>query len=266
MRFRMTSACLLPVVLAFSAALQAESFSRKVDPWVLQKSSAGTAEFLVMLRTQGDLRGARALSSKTERSAFVMDALRSVAEQSQKPLLDLLASRGVPHRSYWVANMIWVRGDRSLVEELAAREDVFHIYANPSVRLDGPVASSPAGPVPTSPDAIEWGVAKVHAPEAWALGFTGEGIVVGGQDTGYEWDHRRDQEQVPGLAGPRLQPQLQLARFDPLRRRLLRPRLSRAVRRPLPRHAHDGHDGRRRRRLQPDRRRARGRSGSAAAT
>ncbi len=65
----------------------------------------------------------------------------------------------------------------------------------------------------------------------------------------------RDQEQVPGLAGPRIQPQLQLARFDPLRRRLLRPGLPRAVRRPLPRHAHDGHDGRRRRRLQPDRRR-----------
>ena len=58
MRFRMTSACLLPVVLAFASALQAESFSRKVDPWVLQKSAAGPAEFLVMLRTQGDLRGA----------------------------------------------------------------------------------------------------------------------------------------------------------------------------------------------------------------
>jgi len=201
MRFRMTSACLFPVVLAFSSALQGESFSPKVDPWVLQKSGAGTAEFLVMLRTQGDLRGARALSSKTERSAFVMDALRSVAERSQRPLLDLLSSRGVPHRSYWVANMIWVRGDRSLVEELAARDDVFHIYANPSVRLDGPVASSPAGPVPSSPDAIEWGVAKVHAPEAWALGFTGEGIVVGGQDTGYEWDHAAIKNKYRGWLG-----------------------------------------------------------------
>ena len=68
MRFRMAPSCLLPVVLTFSAALQAESFSRKVDPWVLQKSSAGTAEFLVMLRTQGDLRGAHALSSKAERA------------------------------------------------------------------------------------------------------------------------------------------------------------------------------------------------------
>ena len=70
MRFWMTSARVIPVVLVFASALQAESFSRKVDPWVLQKSAAGPAEFLVMLRTQGDLRGASALSAKAERGAF----------------------------------------------------------------------------------------------------------------------------------------------------------------------------------------------------
>ena len=96
--------------------------------------------------------------------------------------------------------MIWVRGDRSLVEELAAREDVFHIYANPSVRFDGPVASSPAGPVPSSPDAIEWGVAKVHAPEAWALGFTGRGHRRRRPGHRLRVGPPRDQEQVPGLA------------------------------------------------------------------
>src|ERR1700752_3404327 len=126
MRFRTTPAMLPVVLLAFSAALSAETLSQKVDPWVLEKSASGPAEFLVMLRSQGDLRGARALTSRSERGAFVMDTLRSVAERSQRPLLDLLAERGVPHRAYWVANMIWVRGDRSLVEELAAREDVFH--------------------------------------------------------------------------------------------------------------------------------------------
>ncbi len=200
MRFRMTPA-LLTVVLAFASALHAETLAQKVDPWVLEKSAAGTAEFLVMLRAQGDLRGARALASKGERGAFVMDTLRAVAESSQRPLLDLLAERGAPHRAYWVANMIWVRGDRRLVEELAAREDVFHVYANPRVRLDGPVATSPAGPVPSSPDAIEWGVMKVHAPEAWAMGFTGEGIVIGGQDTGYEWDHPALKNKYRGWLG-----------------------------------------------------------------
>ncbi len=201
MRFRMTPARLFPVVLVFSAVLHAETLSQKVDAWVLEKSAAGSAEFLVMLRAQGDLRGASALTAKAERGAFVMDSLRSLAAGTQKPLLDLLAERGIPHRSYWVANMIWVRGDRSLVEELAARDDVFHIYANPRVRFQGPVASSPAGALPDSPDEIEWGVAKVHAPEVWALGYSGEGIVVGGQDTGYDWEHPAIKQQYRGWLG-----------------------------------------------------------------
>lgn len=36
---------------------------------------------------------------------------------------------------------------------------------------------------------IEWGVAKIRAPEVWAAGFTGKGIVVAGADTGYDWRH-----------------------------------------------------------------------------
>ena len=218
MRFRMTSACLLPVVLAYSAALQAESFSRKVDPWVLQKSSAGTAEFLVMLRTQGDLRGARALSSKTERSAFVMDALRSVAEHSQKPLLDLLASRGVPHRSYWVANMIWVRGDRSLVEELAPRDDV-RAPLRQSLRAPPRTGGSAGGPGPSRPTPSSGASPRSARRRSGRAGFTGQGVVVGGQDTGYDWDHPALKSKYRGWNGATRRPQLQLARRDPHRRR-----------------------------------------------
>jgi serine protease AprX len=198
---RMTLVCSILLSLVFSAAADGESLAQKVDPWVLEKSATGQAEFLVMLREQGDLRGARGLSSKTDKSAFVMDVLRSTAERSQKPLLDLLAERGAAHRSYWVANMIRVRGDRRLIEELASREDVFHIYANPKVRFDGPVASRPPPSAPDLPDTIEWGVAKVNAPEVWALGYTGQGIVVGGQDTGYDWQHPAIQGRYRGWNG-----------------------------------------------------------------
>ena len=133
--------------------------------------------------------------------ALVFDLFDAVMSGDVKKALDLLAERRIPHRAYWIANMIRVRGDRRLVEELAEREDVFHIYANPRVRLDGPVASSPAGPFPSSPDAIEWGVNKVRAPQAWALGFTGEGIVVGGQDTGYAWEHPAIENKYRGWNG-----------------------------------------------------------------
>ena len=185
MRLRALFVCCLALALATGAAI-AQDLRQKVDPWVIEKSSQGPTEFLVMLREQADLRGARTLPTKTQKSAFVADALSSMAARVQAPLLALLDARGVEHRSYWVANMIWVRGDRNLVEELAGRDDVFHVYANPWVALRGPVDRKPA---PEAPDAIEWGVAKVRAPAVWALGYTGQGIVVAGADTGYQWDH-----------------------------------------------------------------------------
>ncbi len=201
MRFRTTLVCSLALALALAAAVDAETLAQKVDPWVLEKASGGDAEFLVMLRDQADLRGAQSLAARTEKGAFVADTLRAHAEATQASLLRFLAERAAPHRAFWVANMVQVRGDRALVEAIAAREDVFHVYANPSVRFDGPVAQHAAGAVPDVPDAIEWGVAKVHAPEVWALGYTGQGVVVGGQDTGYDWDHPALKSKYRGWLG-----------------------------------------------------------------
>ncbi|HWZ85233.1 MAG TPA: S8 family serine peptidase [Thermoanaerobaculia bacterium] len=187
MRFRIAPA-LCFALSAAAAITAAQDLGRKVDPWVLDTASRGETEFLVMLRDQADLRGARGLPTKTEKGAFVADALAAEAAQAQSPILALLESRGAAHRAYWVANLIWVRGGLRLVEELAARDDVFHVYANPTVRLDGPLDPRPAAR-PSSPDTIEWNITKVHAPDVWALGYTGQGVVVAGEDTGYQWDH-----------------------------------------------------------------------------
>ena len=135
-----------------------------------------------MLREQADLRGAASLRARAEKGAFVQNALQATAERSQVPLRALLAARGAAHRAYWIANMIWVRGDASLVAELAARDDVFHVYANPSVRLSDPADRASGSPEVVQ--GIEWNISKVHAPAVWALGFTGQGIVSGGQDPG----------------------------------------------------------------------------------
>jgi uncharacterized repeat protein (TIGR01451 family) len=187
MRRTLVGCVVLGLALGASFA-QASDWHGKVDPWVLDMAARGDTEFLVQLREQADLRGASALSAKSEKGAFVRDALESIAERTQAPLRRLLASRGVEHRAFWVANMIWVRGSARLVEELAAREDVFHIYANPRVHLDAPVqrGNSEQASVPTG---IEWNITKVHAPDVWALGYTGQGAVVAGEDTGYQWDH-----------------------------------------------------------------------------
>ena len=164
----------------------------KVDPWVLETADTGKTEFLVFLSEQANLGEAARLPNKTEKGKHVYAALTATAERTQAPLLRELKHRGLEYRPFWIANMIWVRGNMADVQALALRRDVAHIYANPAVHVDGPIADPAyaAGPqAAAQPDAIEWNIAKVHAPEVWAKTYTGQGVVIGGQDTGYQWDH-----------------------------------------------------------------------------
>src|SRR5690606_33582570 len=52
-----------------------------------------------------------------------------------------------------------------------------------------------------APLAIEWGVNKVRAPLVWAAGFTGQGIVIAGQDTGIRWTHNAIKAKYRGWNG-----------------------------------------------------------------
>ncbi len=186
----MTKRLVLAVlVITMVAATPAIAFDwrDKVDPWVLAKGRTGTTEFLVMLTEQADLTPARDLATKQAKGAFVVDALRAVAERSQAPVLAELRARGVAHRSYWVANMIWVAGGLDAVQAMAERNDVLRVHANPEVRLQERVAYG--DDAVAAPKAVEWNITKVKADQVWAAGVTGLGAVVAGQDTGYMWNH-----------------------------------------------------------------------------
>jgi serine protease AprX len=159
----------------------------KVDPWVVTADRPQPTEFLVFLEEQADLSRAADLPTREAKGAFVFHTLSELAKRTQQPILDELASRGVDFRPYWVANMIWVRGGLDTVRAMAERPDVAHIYANPAVRADTLPPAATEGP--HSPDSVEWNIAHVNADDVWALGVTGSGAVVAGQDTGYLWNH-----------------------------------------------------------------------------
>ncbi|MCU0294298.1 MAG: S8 family serine peptidase, partial [Thermoanaerobaculaceae bacterium] len=174
--------------IAQEAPATGETWQAKVDPWVLDTASAGTTEFLVFLAEQADLSQASELATKDEKGELVVRTLQQTAERTQGPVLEALARLGAEWRPYWIANMIWVRGSQAVVRAMAERSDVARVSANPEVPL-------PAQPLyvlpeePDTPNAVEWNITKTGAPSVWALGFKGQGIVVGGQDTGYDWDH-----------------------------------------------------------------------------
>lgn len=191
------------VIVSAVRAPQAVSpalWQNKVDPDVLVQASNGETEFIIFLDEQADLSGAAALQTKQEKGQYVFEQLRKIAGQTQKPVLDELALTGVEHQPYWIANMIWVRGNIDLIQSMAQRDDVRHIYANPRVRLELPVNEAP-DITPDALDAIEWNVNQVHADEVWARGYSGQGVVIGGQDTGYEWFHPALKEHYRGWDG-----------------------------------------------------------------
>src|SRR5690625_442633 len=37
--------------------------------------------------------------------------------------------------------------------------------------------------------ALPWGLEKISAADVWADGIDGQGVVIAGADTGYQWDH-----------------------------------------------------------------------------
>ena len=171
----------------------------KVDPWVLESGRSHETEFLLFLDEQADLGAAEELLTKDEKGTFVVRSLIEVAKRSQEPLLRELSARGVDHRPFWVANMIWVRGGLDTVQAMAERADVAHVYANPEVRVDTlPVAP---GEGLASPETVEWNIALVNADDVWNAGVTGTGAVVAGQDTGYLWDHAALVNQYRGGPG-----------------------------------------------------------------
>ncbi len=158
-----------------------------IHPMVLAQTADGArTDFFVVLGEQADLSPAADLPTKQDKGRFVVEALRRTADASQAEIRALLDARGVAFRSFYIVNAILVTGDGALVEELAARPEVDRIEANPEISNPLP---EPTGDRADAPQGIEWNVAKIGAPDAWALGFTGQGIVVGGADTGIDWDH-----------------------------------------------------------------------------
>ena len=125
-------------------------------------------------------------------------ALTSIAERTQKPVIAELKRLGVDYRPFWVANMIWVRAGLTTVQLLAQRPDVARLFANPHIALDAPVEVL----APTSEtEGVGWNIDLVGAPQVWGEGYTGQGVVIGGQDTGYAWDHPALKNQYRGWDG-----------------------------------------------------------------
>jgi serine protease AprX len=188
-RIRHNADVLVSFLLA-AALTPGASASQGIDPRIFANRPPGErASFLVVFREQADLAGAAAVHDRLDRRRSVYEALAAQAEASQGPLGERLREAGIPFRSHFLVNMIEVEADEAVARQLAMRADVARIAPNFGAPLSRPEPRAVAPRSSPVVSAVEPNIAMVGAPELWALGYTGQGVVLGLADTGFEWDH-----------------------------------------------------------------------------
>ena len=162
------------------------AWQSKVTPSVfeaLQRQS--TTEILVVMRAQGDLSTVNPQATKEEKGEKVVNILRGVAGRSQVDIKQFLTTKNVDFQAFWLVNALHLTTDLTLLKNLAERSDVLEITNNPKSKLSLPPQNSnynlPENLIKT------WGITRIGADSVWSLGYRGQGVVVGGADTGYDW-------------------------------------------------------------------------------
>lgn len=167
----------------------ARSTSAKIDPQLSGRLDAlpGGADVSVILSlpAQADLSHLESvpLASRASRLQNVVRTLQAQAEKDQRPLiehLEKLRERGLVKevQPLWIANAVAVTASPEIIHSLAARPDVALITENTPIVLAPSVDAEAAAPTAN--------IASTGAPQLWALGFRGQGIVVANLDSGVD--------------------------------------------------------------------------------
>ncbi len=189
------------LLVAGPLAAQTALIPEKVDSnlWVKVKTG-GHSEFLVILAEQADVRAAARFRSKADKGRYVYETLLETAERTQTPVREVLRRAGAPVQSFWIVNAVWSVGSADLILRLADMPEVARVEDNPVWHL-----SLPPQPEITATQRLltpmSWGLSKINADDVWNMGYTGTGVVVGGHDTGYEWQHPALKEKYRGWDG-----------------------------------------------------------------
>ncbi len=192
----------IPVFLIFVAGLACSflffSSPQNISPELLAKAERGGEHpFIVLMKRQADLSDLQQVHGKEKKGEMAFERLRLAANEGQAAIRQLLDERRKAYRAFWAVSALALKGDLQLIEELAARADVAYVFDDPQVVVEEPLIAAGA----RNPEDLPWGLTMIGADQVWAMGITGEGVVVGGQDTGVDWEHPAIKSQYRGWNG-----------------------------------------------------------------
>ena len=176
----------LTLLLLIAASAQGQLWKEKVGH-SLQAAMATSSplDVMIVLEEQPQV-STDHLTTKEEKANYTYELLSRTAERSQADLWLLLDQYGADYHTYSVVNSISTRLMPAVIIEIAERADVRKVIHDPWFELDLPTGRSSA--IDYRMADTTYGVQMIGAPALWDQGYKGQGITIGGQDTGYAWD------------------------------------------------------------------------------
>ena len=141
-----------------------------------------------------------------QRSQAVIEGLEAHAAASQQGFLAAaraLQAQGQVGKitSLWIFNGISIEADASAIQALARRPEVALIRPDPDPsfkivpsddglsRFAAATTQAPAAPLAPQTSYVQPNIVLTNAPQMWAAGFTGQGVVIASLDTGVDGTH-----------------------------------------------------------------------------
>lgn len=179
----------MAILLCFTGyKISAQHTHSKVADNIFNSSINGMYDYIVVLKNQADVSSARDIHGKENKASYVFQKLKDQSDKSQKNIVNYCKQNNLKYQSFYLINALQIYSPIEDVLYLASLDEVRFIYNNSPMRmLDGEMDRSQ--PSVVSRDVIpEWGIRMIKADSVWRLGYNGQGVVVGGQDTGYSWE------------------------------------------------------------------------------
>ncbi len=155
-------------------------------------------DVLVRLQDSANLSGVEKIENRTQRIREVYNRLVRFADKNQKPIIEMLKNEGVEYKAFYIDNIIHIpKASDSLVARINNHPSVRTTFQNKTFKLVTPQLDLATK---LMADFFDSNISIVKADKVWSdLNIRGEGIVIAGQDTGYDWQHPALKNQYRGF-------------------------------------------------------------------
>jgi PKD repeat protein len=176
----------------------------EVDPLIYEQLAAspdGQADYFIQFRATADLSPAYDMNWH-DRGYFVVETLQATAEASQANVTAWLEAQGIEYTSFWINNSLFVHAGEATLNALMAFPEVAGFRGNHVYQIFPEEAAAPSPQDQITAPAYPWNITFPMADQVHStFGITGQGVVVGGMDTGVQYDHMGLVENYRGNLG-----------------------------------------------------------------